>query len=177
MNFDKFSWAGLRGSIGVVLFDETALQRLSRDASLLKGILFLLVLVLAQVLSLSQWEEFHLAFLAEGAKLVGSLLALYVVIKVLSSEAHFDFEKFLCGILLACIFGLALVWLLIAFSFVVFDSFGISAVRLWLMVARNYYVILLFGFSAEHLCGLKGWKSVAIGLVGITVFYILSSFL
>lgn len=152
----------------VLYFDEGALTELKGKGSLITGI----GLVLAAIVLQSSFSEkaFQLSFLGSAAELFGAILVVYMVIKILSSKSHFRFEQLLFGISLACVLGSVCMWLVSGIGYVLLGAGAYN----FLLQIKQIYMMLMFSGSAEVFSELKGWKSVVIGLVGITVLLILS---
>ena len=163
----QFEWV-TPSLLKILYFDEGALAALNGKGSLITAI----GLVLAAVVLQSSFSEkaFQLSFLGSAAKFFGAILVIYIAIKILSSKSHFRFEQLLMGISLACVLGFACMWLLLGVGYMLL---GAGAYNILLQV-KEIYMMLMFSFSAEVFSELRGWKSVAIGLVGITVLLIFS---
>ncbi|MEK6963037.1 MAG: hypothetical protein AABX70_01325 [Nanoarchaeota archaeon] len=161
-------WKNVKDLLKTVYFDEEALLGLKSKGSLTAGI----VLVLLAILLQSSFSEkaFHWAFLWSLVNLFGAILAVYITIKILSSKSHFNFEQLLFGISLACVLGFIAMWLVIGIGYFLFGPAGYN----FLLQVKQYYMMVMFSFSAEVFSELKGWKSVTVGLAGMTILLILS---
>ncbi len=151
----------------VLYFDEQALASFKGQSSLVVGTVLVLLAILFE--SFFSPKPFYLAFLGSASKLFGALLIVYVSIKILSSESHFRFEQFLFGVSLAYMVGLILMGIVVNIGSRVLEASS----YLLLLQVKQVYLMLMFSFSAETFSELRSWKSVTIGLVSMTVLFIL----
>ncbi len=178
MELSKMRWEFVKKYVGLLWFDEVSLLRASDSAFLVGGVVFVLLAILLQAISLLSLDfaSFQFTFLISAARFFGALFVLYILIKVLSSESHFDFVRFLYGVSLACVSGLLLSWLLFGVG-LLFELGSVSLVKEVVSIVKPYYLMLLFGFSAESLSGLRGWKGIVVALMGISALFVLSLWL
>lgn len=149
-------------------FDEESFVSLKNKGSLTAGI----VLVLLAILLQSSFSEkaFHWAFLWSLVQFFGAILAVYITIKILSSKSHFNFEQLLFGVSLTCVVGFIAMWLVLGIGYILFGEVAYG----FLLQVKQYYMIVMFSFSAEVFSELRGWKSVMVGLAGMTILLLLS---
>ena len=168
---ENVAWKKWTRLLSVLWFDESKVLELRDKGSLWKGVWVFLLFILVGLspsVALS-----HLSFLYRAIVIFGSIAIVYVLIKILSSKSHFEFDKYLFGISVIGSAGLLMCWVLYGLGYLVFLGFGLE-VHNWIFNLKNFYIILLFGFSSDVLSGLRDWKAIVVGLAGITAVFALS---